>query len=85
MLGRGCPWQNQCQKYKEECRRYACVSQYRKDYCENSVGHERCPEKPGNYYRRDQLQKEVDAKNQGACLGCLFLIAVIVFIFIKFG
>lgn len=72
MLGAGCPFRDRCEKYKK-------ATKWHKDsYCDNPRGCEQCGERPKNY-NNQQVQQNYKASEEGAGIGALLILGLIIF------
>lgn len=73
MLGRPCPFRNECRKYKTE------TSLNKQMYCESTNnGWERCAQYPGNA-NKPEIQQEYKNAQAGQGLGALLILGLIIF------
>lgn len=78
-LGNGCPY-----KANGRCKQCARETDYfRSNYCNNDLNWSRCAYTPGNVGNK-QAQQEMDNFKQGAGLGALVLVAIVVYALWKF-
>jgi len=73
MLGRPCPFRNECRKYKTE------TSLNKQRYCESTNnGWERCAQYPGNA-NKPEIQQEYQSVQNGQGMAGLFIFGLIIF------